>query len=114
MSQPRMRTPVETRLPSLSNRIDLESPDRARRDPVAGELICDCGSISAAGRAMNMSYRKAWALVGDMNRMCRRDIVERQVGGKNGGGTVLTVKSCKPQKAWAREEPLALQADIDA
>ena len=48
------------------------------------------GSISAAGRAMDMSYKRAWDLVDEINRICRQAAVERQTGGKNGGGAVLT------------------------
>lgn len=32
------------------------------------ELIAQHGSISAAGRAMDMSYRRAWLLVAELNR----------------------------------------------
>ena len=39
---------------------------------------------------MDMSYKRAWDLVDEINRVCRRAAVERQTGGKNGGGAVLT------------------------
>ena len=45
---------------------------------------------SAAGRAMDMSYKRAWDLVDEINRICRQPAVERQTGGKNGGGAMLT------------------------
>ena len=48
------------------------------------------GEIAAAGRAMGMSYKRAWDLVDEINRICRQAAVERQTGGKNGGGAVLT------------------------
>ena len=54
------------------------------------ENIDKNGSISAAGRAMDMSYKRAWDLVDEINRICRQAAVERQTGGKNGGGAVLT------------------------
>ena len=54
------------------------------------ENIRACGSISAAGRAMDMSYKRAWDLVDEINRICRRPAVKRQTGGKNGGGAVPT------------------------
>jgi molybdate transport system regulatory protein len=78
-------------LPSLSVRIDLA--DEARIGPGKIQLlesIAACGSISAAGRAMDMSYKRAWDLVDEINRICRQAAVERQTGGKNGGGAVLT------------------------
>ncbi len=54
------------------------------------EHIRDHGSISAAGRAMDMSYKRAWDLVDEINRVCRNAAVARQTGGKNGGGAVVT------------------------
>ena len=76
-------------LPSLSVRIDLA--DEARIGPGKIQLLENietCGSISAAGRAMDMSYKRAWDLVDEINRICRQAAVERQTGGKNGGGAV--------------------------
>ena len=78
-------------LPSLSVRIDLDSEDRIGPGKILLlERINECGSISAAGRAMDMSYKRAWDLVDEINRICRQAAVERQTGGKNGGGAVLT------------------------
>jgi len=54
------------------------------------ELIESTGSISAAGRAMNMSYRRAWMLVDEINRMFDQPTVESQRGGSHGGGARLT------------------------
>ncbi len=78
-------------LPSLSLRIDLDSEDRIGPGKIALlENIQKFGSISAAGRAMDMSYKRAWDLVDEINRMCRQPVVDRQTGGKNGGGAALT------------------------
>lgn len=52
--------------------------------------IKDTGSISAAGRAMDMSYRRAWLLVTELNDMFDTPSVERQRGGQKGGGAFLT------------------------
>ncbi|WP_294608787.1 winged helix-turn-helix domain-containing protein [Roseovarius sp.] len=54
------------------------------------ELIAQTGSISAAGRAMNMSYKRAWMLVETMNAMFRAPVVQSARGGAKGGGAVLT------------------------
>lgn len=54
------------------------------------ELIGETGSISAAGRAMEMSYRRAWVLVDELNRMFREPLVEARPGGAHGGGATLT------------------------
>ena len=48
------------------------------------------GSISAAGRAMGMSYRRAWLLVATMNRCWAEPLVEATPGGGAGKGAHLT------------------------
>jgi molybdate transport system regulatory protein len=52
--------------------------------------IAATGSISAAARAMGMSYRRAWLLVAEMNRVFRAPLVEAGPGGKRGGGARIT------------------------
>ena len=54
------------------------------------ELISKHGSISAAGKEMGMSYRRAWLLVDEINHMFRVPLVETQMGGSGGGGARLT------------------------
>lgn len=54
------------------------------------ELIIETGSISAAGRALAMSYRQAWLLIDELNHMFREPVVIAQTGGGGGGGTVVT------------------------
>jgi molybdate transport system regulatory protein len=54
------------------------------------ELIDALGSISAAGRRMNMSYRRAWLLVDSLNKCFREPLVASQTGGAHGGGASLT------------------------
>ena len=54
------------------------------------ELISKHGSISAAGKKMGMSYRRAWLLVDNMNHIFREQLVETQMGGTGGGGARLT------------------------
>ncbi len=55
------------------------------------ELIDRHGSISAAARAMDMSYRRAWLLVDEVNQMFAEPVIESQTGGKGGGHARLTV-----------------------
>ena len=77
--------------PCLSVRIDLDPERRIGPGKIRLlESIDSCGSISAAGRAMKMSYKRAWDLVDEVNRICGHAAVERQTGGKNGGGAILT------------------------
>ena len=54
------------------------------------EHISRLGSISAAGRAMNMSYRQAWSLVDQLNHAFKEPVVVSQTGGKSGGGASVT------------------------
>ena len=54
------------------------------------QMIDKHGSISAAGRAMNMSYRQAWSLIDQLNHAFKEPVVHSQTGGKSGGGASLT------------------------
>lgn len=54
------------------------------------EAIARTGSISAAGRELNMSYRRAWLLVDEINRSLTEPAVSAAAGGAKGGGTSLT------------------------
>ncbi|MBB1487672.1 LysR family transcriptional regulator [Oceanospirillum sp. D5] len=82
----------------LSGRIWIEGPDGtylgAGRVTLL-ENIRDHGSISAAARAMKMSYKRAWNLVDSMNRQSQTPVVELTTGGKGGGGAVLTASGIK-------------------
>jgi len=110
-------------LPALSVRIDLATEGRIGPGKIQLlENIDACGSISAAGRAMDMSYKRAWDLVDEINRICRHAAVERQTGGKNGGGANLTpfgkslvLRYRKIERAAAsavRKDLQALRTDI--
>ncbi|UAJ12882.1 winged helix-turn-helix domain-containing protein [Glacieibacterium megasporae] len=48
------------------------------------------GSISAAGRALGMSYRRCWQLVDTMNRCWAERVVETAIGGGRERGARLT------------------------
>lgn len=78
----------------LSIRIDLEGrlgPGRLGPGKVLLlERIAEHGSISAAGRSLRMSYRRAWELVADMNASFAAPVVAAQMGGRRGGGARLT------------------------
>jgi len=54
------------------------------------ESVRDSGSISAAARAMEMDYKRAWTLIDSLNQTFDRPLVERTTGGPGGGGAVLT------------------------
>ncbi|MEH2479631.1 molybdate transport system regulatory protein [Nitrobacteraceae bacterium AZCC 2146] len=110
-------------LPSLSVRIDLNPEGRIGPGKIQLlENIHATGSISAAGRAMEMSYKRAWDLVDELNTICGQAAVERQTGGKNGGGAMLTPfglslveryrKIERAATTAARKQLMALKADI--
>lgn len=76
---------------SLSLRIDFEDAGRLGPGKVRLlEHIGATGSISAAGRAMDMSYRRAWLLVDSLNQIFQEPVVVTQAGGRSGGGAELT------------------------
>jgi molybdate transport system regulatory protein len=54
------------------------------------ERIAESGSISAAARAMEMSYRRAWQLVEALNAAYKAPVVVTAVGGERGGGARVT------------------------
>jgi len=54
------------------------------------ERIKDKGSVSAAAKSMGMSFSHAWQLVQSMNALAPEPMVQKQAGGKGGGGAWLT------------------------
>jgi molybdate transport system regulatory protein len=75
----------------LSIRVDLASGARIGPGKVAVlEAIAQSGSISAAGRALHISYRRTWELVEDLNASLGAPVVQTAAGGSGGGGASLT------------------------
>ncbi|MFT3670561.1 winged helix-turn-helix domain-containing protein [Aestuariivirga sp.] len=75
----------------LSIRIDF-GPDQ-RIGPGKIQLlehIAALGSIAAGGRALGMSYRRAWELIDELNGIFGKPVVTPKSGGKQGGGAALT------------------------
>ena len=112
-------------MPSLSLRINLD-PD-GRIGPGKIELleqIAAFGSISAGARQMNMSYKRAWDLVEEMNHIFGKPVVAAQTGGRRGGGAELTPVGLavvsrfraieRAATSAAAPHMSALQAEIDA
>ena len=86
------RSPGTTRPATrVSIRLDLASGARVGPGKIALlEDIARHGSISGAGRALRMSYRRAWELVEDLNRHLGTPVVAAITGGSGGGGARLT------------------------
>jgi molybdate transport system regulatory protein len=112
-------------MPSLSLRINLDPEGRIGPGKIALlEEISASGSISAAARAMDMSYKRAWDLVDDLNRLFGKPLVSARTGGKSGGGAALTPLGLSVVNrfraienaavAAASHQLKALQAEIEA
>ena len=54
------------------------------------KAIAQTGSLSKAAKALNLSYKKAWHLLDSVNQTSIKPVTIKSIGGKNGGGTVLT------------------------
>lgn len=74
------------------------------------EHIARHGSISAAAREMEMSYRRAWLLVEAMNQAFREPVVTAVSGGKRGGGAVVTAFGQELLNRYRAIETKAAQA----
>ncbi len=86
----RKQAPIITPALRLTLRLDVGA--RATLGPGKArllELIGETGSISAAGRAMGMSYRRAWTLVDSLNTSFAAPLITARPGGAGGGGAVL-------------------------
>ncbi|WP_377292132.1 winged helix-turn-helix domain-containing protein [Rhizobium sp. SG2393] len=98
-------------------RIDFPLGDRLGRGKIELlEHIRDTGSISAAGRAMDMSYRRAWLLISDLNRMFREPAVTSQRGGREGGGAAVTPfgeELIRRFRQMEADAAAAMRADLD-
>jgi molybdate transport system regulatory protein len=98
-------------MPQISIHIDLE--DEGELDPrtvALLEAISQEGSISAAGRAMKISYKQAWELVAEVNRTFDEPLVRAQSGGATGGGTVITERGHDLIRHYRTLERKALSA----
>lgn len=95
----------------ISVRVDLAPSSRLGPGKVdLLEAIEETGSISGASRAMKMSYRRAWLLVDDLNRMFRQPLVAASPGGAKGGGAHLTATGREVVAHYRAIESKALKA----
>jgi len=69
------------------------------------EAVREHGSISAAARSLEMSYRRAWLLIDELNRSLKSPATVSEQGGQSGGGCVLTPVG---------EEIIRLYRDVEA
>jgi len=81
------------------------------------ELIEETGSIRAAASKMKLSYRRAWLLLQDIEKIFGGSVLERRTGGKSGGGAALTNRGrdiVKHYRNAERRAARAIKADLDA
>jgi len=79
------------------------------------EAVASTGSITAAAKALDMSYRRAWLLLDTLNRSLRRPAVASIKGGAHGGGCELTEVGRELVALYRRIEQqatVACRADI--
>ncbi|MFI5031258.1 MAG: winged helix-turn-helix domain-containing protein [Reyranellales bacterium] len=98
-------------MPQLSIHIDFE--DEGELDPRTVTLlenIAQEGSISAAGRAMKISYKQVWELVAEINRTFEEPLVKAQSAGATRGGAVITERGRELIRHYRTLERKALSA----
>ena len=54
------------------------------------EAIAETGSLTAAAKSIDMSYRRAWVLINELNASLKKPAVESAKGGEHGGGSLVT------------------------
>jgi len=74
------------------------------------ELIAETGSISAAGKRMGMSYKRAWSLVQALNEGFGRSLVETSRGGAAQGGAALTPLGAEVLQRYRQMQAATRQA----
>ncbi|MBI1179742.1 MAG: LysR family transcriptional regulator [Alphaproteobacteria bacterium] len=85
-------------------------------------LIREHRSIAGAARAMNMSYRRAWLLINELNQIFGQPVLSTFLGGRTHGGAELTPLGealiarfdsiSSRAEAAVREELSALAAEV--
>ena len=82
--------------PQLQLRIRVRVGDVVAVGPGKIALLAavrEHGSISAAARSLDMSYRRAWLLLDELNRSLATPATVTAQGGRRGGGALVTASS---------------------
>jgi molybdate transport system regulatory protein len=90
----RIRNPKpDSRKPVVRFRLRITAGDTVAIGPGKIQLleaIQETGSLTAAAKHIDMSYRRAWILINELNSALKAPAVESAKGGEHGGGSVLT------------------------
>ena len=87
----RLNQPDPAEKAKLSLRIDFAEGRRLGPGKVLLlEAVAKHGSISAAARSINMSYKRAWDLIEELNHIFSSPVIDSKSGGPKGGGAALT------------------------
>jgi molybdate transport system regulatory protein len=81
------------------------------------EAIDETGSIRAAASKMKMSYRRAWLLVSDIEKIFGGPILDKKTGGPSGGGAKLNDRGrdiVKHFRSAERRTARAIKAELEA
>lgn len=98
-----------TKYPNAQIKVDFGSGLKLGQGKVRLlELVSETGSISAAARKMDMSYRRAWLLMDELNHMFGRDVIETVAGGSGGGGAKVTAFGLRVIRAFRELEREAI------
>jgi molybdate transport system regulatory protein len=114
--KPSARTPSKTPArarPVLRFRMRITAGDAIAVGPgriALLEAIENTGSITAAAKSLDMSYRRAWVLLDELNRSLRLPAVDSAKGGQLGGGSALTDVGRRLIELYRRIEKTAASA----
>lgn len=97
-------------MPNTSIKIRLHHHDQIAFGPGKADLldaIKEHGSISAAGRSMGMSYKRAWDLIQTMNQSFKQPLVTTSKGGSQKGGAIVTAMGEKVLNQYREAQKIA-------
>lgn len=77
------------------------------------EAIRQTRSITAAAKSIDMSYRRAWILIDELNATLKKPAVASSKGGDHGGGSELTPVGESLLLLYRRIEENAAEACAD-
>jgi molybdate transport system regulatory protein len=92
-TKPRPATKSARTRPEVRFRMRIRTGDSVALGPGKVDLleaVREYGSISAAARSLDMSYRRAWLLIDELNRSLKAPATHSEQGGQSGGGCTLT------------------------